>query len=642
MMKKHLFSLLVFFCLLHCGTLRAENATISGTIKCSGTGVEGVVVSDGINFTTTNENGEYSFQSDKKNGYVFYVLPSGYVPYTNYSSTNSERIFPAFWQAMKFPASTTKDETHDFKLKVENNDQHIMLFAADPQVANRETNDLSQYTTLFFPHMKEEIANAGSTKIYTTVLGDLAWDQYWYSKNYNLNNYKSTIANNYNSHKMLHFHVMGNHDNNPSIPEGDDTDFKAAEQFRLIMGPPYYSYNIGKIHYIVLDDIVYKNTKQSGVTYSSTIAGSRDYDEMLTDEQMAYLEKDLSYITDKNTPIFLCVHAPIWSLNSSFSTTVYSSKNTTQANKIISLLSGFKTVHVMSGHRHHIFNIPVKSNIMEHTLGAVGGNLWWSGYFSGHPTCKDGSPGGWNVFYMNGTDISWQFHSLESNGNAQLRVIDGNTLKEFYNTDETYKQIRSSYSRQNFSSLAANTIIVNVFNYDPQWKVQVFEGSKSLSVTRWRCEDPFSILTYDIPRYKSYGSYSTDNAAFMSMHTFKAIASSATSSITVKVTDRFGNTYTKTVTRPIPCTTEALTAGGETMVLTGVQQQIAETGKTKVYSNESGIHIDAKEKGTAQITAIDGTYKIVSLEAGANTIPMTQKGIFIVTTNGESTKIYVK
>lgn len=649
-MKKYLFSTFCLGFIFCVGFLQAQEPNLSGTISCSGVGMEGIVVSDGYNFTTTDAEGKYSFYSDKKNGYVFYILPSGYMPYTNYRSTTSEKIFPTFWQALNFPNTVSKAETHDFKLTVENNDSHIMLFAADPQVGNRsDDNDYYQYTTMFFPRMKEEIANAGSNPIYTTVLGDMSWDYYWTSQNYNLANYKSTIANNYNSHKMRHFHVMGNHDNDPSIPHGDNTDFLAAGQFRNIMGPNYYSYNIGKIHYIVLDDIVYLNNAKSGTTYKTGVVGERDYYEKLSDDQLAYLEKDLSYVTDKNTPIMICVHAPFWSLNSSFACTVFSSNNSSALNKVKALLAGYKTVHVLSGHRHHMFNIEPASNIMEHTLGAVGGNLWWGGYYSGHPTCKDGTPGGWEVFYINGTDISWQFHSLENNGNAQFRVIDGNTLKTFYNTNETYKKLRATYtSRQNFSQLENNAVIVNVFNYDPKWKVEVFEGSKSLNVTRWRCEDPFATMAYDIPRFEYYlkkngvGEYTTDNAANMNLHMFKAIASSATSSITVKVTDRFGNTYTKTVTRPIECSIEGLMPGGEEMILNGIQQQIAQNSSSQIYSDGKGIRIEAVEKGSAQITTVDGKHRTVALSVGTNTIPVSHGGIYIVTINGKSTKLYVR
>ena len=254
---KKFYLILSLCCLFSIIGLRAQdNYTIYGKISCSGVGMEGVVVSDGYNFTQTDANGNYYINSDKKNGYVFYVIPSGYMPYTGASSTTEEKIFPPFWQSLNYPNTPTRVEKHDFKLKVENNDKHIMFFQADPQVASRESNDYNQYTTLYFPRTKKEISDAGSTPIYTTVLGDLSWDNFWYANGYDIASYRITLVNNYNSFKMKHFHVIGNHDHNGATPESDETDFKASGRFRQVMGPNCYSYNIGKIHYVSLEIIV--------------------------------------------------------------------------------------------------------------------------------------------------------------------------------------------------------------------------------------------------------------------------------------------------------------------------------------------------------------------------------------------------
>ncbi len=636
---------LLLFCCLSLSSLYAEgDYTLYGKITCSGVGVPDVVVSDGYNFTQTDESGYYYLNSDKKNGYVFYVIPSGYMPYTGASSETADKIFPPFWQAVNYPNTPTKVEKHDFKLKVENNENHIMFFQADPQVGNRsDNNDYNQYITSYFPRTKQEIAAAGSTPIYTTVLGDLSWDYYWYYKSYDIASYRGTLINNYYSFKMRHFSVMGNHDHDGATPEGSDTDFASSSRFRQIMGPNCYSYNIGKLHYIVLDDIIYKNTYTEGASYVKGIVGDRDYTQAFADDQLAWLEKDLSYVS-KDATIMLSVHCPLWGINTSFNPYAFLSNNTTQ--KACNLLKDFKAVHIFSGHRHNTYNIEPSNygfnNMYEHTLGAVGGNLWWSGYYSGHPNCNDGTPGGWQIFYINGDTITWQFHDLENNGNAQFRVVDGNTLREFYKNNTTLQEIRKAYTtRQDYSTLEDNVVLVNVFNYDPKWQVQMFEGSKELTVTRWRCEDVYHTMTYDIPRFEDKGQYTTDNATNWNLHTFKAIASSSNSSITVKVTDRFGNVYQKTVTRPIPCTIEALAAGNEEMILTGVQKRMNALGQTSVYSHNGKIYVNSDVEGEVKITNVNGMSRIHKLNVGQNTYPVT-KGIYIVTVNDENTKLYVK
>ena len=56
------------------------------------------------------------------------------------------------------------------------------------------------------------------------------------------------------------------------------------------MGPVFYSMNIGKVHYIMLDNTVYKNDGEPG---HSTIAGSRNYDKYFSQDNIAFLKRGL-------------------------------------------------------------------------------------------------------------------------------------------------------------------------------------------------------------------------------------------------------------------------------------------------------------------------------------------------------------
>src|SRR3712207_9587942 len=53
-----------------------QGMTIKGKITCEGKAVAQVVVSDGIEVTTTNEQGIYYLPSKKKYGYVFITIPA--------------------------------------------------------------------------------------------------------------------------------------------------------------------------------------------------------------------------------------------------------------------------------------------------------------------------------------------------------------------------------------------------------------------------------------------------------------------------------------------------------------------------------------------------------------------------------------
>ena len=162
----------------------ASNAqNINGRITCDGAGVQGVAVSDGYVVTLTDADGNYSFTSQKKNGYVFYTLPRGYEPTTSYN------FIPKFWEQLS-STDVSATETHNFTLHKVDNDAHLMIFSADAHLADRN-KDRAMYQKSYVATLKKEkeAAKTAGKRIYSIMLGDLTWDNYWYSKKYNLNNF---------------------------------------------------------------------------------------------------------------------------------------------------------------------------------------------------------------------------------------------------------------------------------------------------------------------------------------------------------------------------------------------------------------------------------------------------------------------
>ena len=51
--------------------------TIRGAVFCGEKAIQGAVVSDGVEVTTTDESGYYWLPSEKYHGYVFVTIPSG-------------------------------------------------------------------------------------------------------------------------------------------------------------------------------------------------------------------------------------------------------------------------------------------------------------------------------------------------------------------------------------------------------------------------------------------------------------------------------------------------------------------------------------------------------------------------------------
>ena len=527
---------------------------VSGRVTCDGIGVEGVAVSDGYEVVFTDADGHYAMTSAKKNGYVFYTLPRGYEPLLQ------DGFMPQFWAKLDEP-DTSVSEVHDFALRRVDNDKHIMIFGADTHLARRYSAR-AFFKKGFLASLKDEATQAGDVPIYSVILGDLTWDVFWTQNNYNLHDYMADLKS--WDYPIPLWPVIGNHDHDPSIPAGSDTDFEAAGEWRDIVCPNYYSFNLGKIHYIVLDDINYLNEAVPGEHYSDGVAGSRNYRGVVSDEQIAWLRKDLA-VVDLNTPIVLCLHIPAWGITTGFN--YYARLDNSYA--LCTLLNNYSKVHIVSGHTHgnycaHPYYYP---NITEHNLAAACGTLWQSASLTGHNVCHDGSPAGYSRWTADGKTLNWSFKATGS-GADQMRVYDMNTVRNFYrNSNAIHSIISIDPSRVDFADIADNIVLVNVFAYDTDWQVSICEGDNMLQCHRVCTEDPFHTITCDVPRWNATGYYASDYSTSRSTHLFQATAATATLPVTVRVIDGFGNIHLKRIKRPHNFS--ASMELGETTLMTG-------------------------------------------------------------------------
>ena len=535
--------------LMLCATLTVGAQNITGRITCKGKGVANVVVSDGYELTKTNHEGYYELRSLKQNGYVFYTLPSGYEPEVK------NGFIPVFWAQLT--EDTNTNEEHNFSLRKVKNKKHYLVVGADSHLANRNS-DLKQFRNGFMECLKKEVKQAGKTPIYSTILGDLSWDVYWYDRNFGPKHFMRTLTK--ENYPIILFPVIGNHDNNGAVSAGEDCDFLSAGMFRHVMCPNYYSYNLGEVHYVVLDDIYYKNTDTGG-KYNKGIVGSRNYDGYITPEQFNWLRKDLEQV-DKETPIIVQVHIPIWRLDmNTFETyaslTNHNNENSSEA--LGEILKDFKQVFILSGHTHHNYHAHPQAypNIHENNIAAICATWWATGELTGRHICKDGSPGGYELFTIKGKDIKWQYHSIEKNDDSPFRLYDMNKVKEFYQTDKTMKAILEQYpNRTNYGTIGDNIILLNIYDYDTDWKIEVTENGVSLPIKRVTTEDPLHTLAYDVPKFKADGNYGSGSITGKYSHFFFIQANTATEEVNVRVTDSFGQTYTSKFHRPAPYTIE--------------------------------------------------------------------------------------
>ena len=517
--------------------------TVYGIVSSAGVGVENVVVSDGAEVTVTNEKGIYQLKSAKKWGYVFISVPSGYeVP--------SVGVLPQFHRALKNSADVV--ERADFKLeKVDGQDSYKIFMLGDMHLANR-TGDLGQFAQ-FTSDLTDYMTRHKGEKMYALTLGDMTWDLYWYSNSYYFPQYLNTVNSQIKNLQI--FHTMGNHDNDFQTR----SDYDAAVKYVDQICPTYYSFNIGKVHYVVMDDI--DCSSYDGST-------SRNYVKSLSAEQLDWLAKDLSYVA-KTTPVVVAMHAQVFYPTTSGFKIDHDPVNTL---RLFDILDGY-TVRFVTGHTHKLFNVtpdaPIVDghNFREYNSGSVCASWWWSGNLTpGIHIGTDGTPGGYGIWDVTGTDFQCLYKSTGRPEEYQFRSYDLNNV-HFSMADvplmpsdisasvkNAYMQYVNAYPQNN-----DNEVLINIWNWNSDWTLSVVdENRKTLPYTEVWAYDPLHIAALSVKRFNNAGLKSTPSFITDKFtHFFKVKADDADTDLVITVKDEFGNEWTENMQRPKAFSTDA-------------------------------------------------------------------------------------
>lgn len=520
----------------------SAGTTVFGLVSSEEGPVANVVVSDGTEVTVTDDKGIYELKSAKKWGYVFISVPSGY-------EVAAEGVFPQFYQTLKGAADVV--EQKDFKLtKVDGQDRYKLFLLGDMHLANR-TNDAAQFTQ-FTTDLNAYMAQHSGQKMYALTLGDMTWDLYWYKNNYALPQYRETI--NRQVKNLQIYHTMGNHDNDFMTT----SDYDAAVKYVDCIGPTFYSFNIGQVHYVVMDNI-------DCSAYDGT--DSRNYVKKLSNEQLKWLAKDLAYV-DKSTPLIVAMHAQIY--NKPTSTGFAFDHDSANTEALLAALDGYE-VHFVTGHTHKVYNITPDDDVVkgrdihEHNSGAICASWWWSGNLTpGVHVSIDGAPGGYAIWDIDGTDFAWLYKSTGWPEEYQFRSYDLNNVS--FSMDDVpnipsnvliqlaYKKYVNAYPEN-----SDNEVLIKIWNWNSNWELSVVdERGKTLEYTPVWAYDPLHIAALSVPRFNNSGITSTPSFVTESAtNFFKVKADDADVDLTITVKDEFGHTWTEEMQRPKAFSTDA-------------------------------------------------------------------------------------
>ena len=207
----------------------AKADVIKGSVKdTEGKGIAGVVVSDGLNTTVTDAKGKFRMDADQDSRFVFISTPSGYISATLEGNTLFYKEINADTKKYDFIVEkNAKDDTN-----------HNIIAIADPQISDRdELPELDKHADDIAAYVKD----MDGDYTFGLCLGDIVgWDHTIYPE-YNKIMSKTGIDYRY---------VIGNHDMT-NYGRSHETSMKNYED---MYGPCWYSFNVGKVHYIVLND----------------------------------------------------------------------------------------------------------------------------------------------------------------------------------------------------------------------------------------------------------------------------------------------------------------------------------------------------------------------------------------------------
>ncbi len=381
----------------------------------NGKSIEGVVVSDGYSVCITNEKGIYEMRRGPFSFQVYMSIPEGYeLPYGDDGHL-------CFWK------NITELKRYDFSLTKLNKDENeFNLFCiADPQCQNIAHVDRFNKETV--PDISALVADS-KIPSYGVVLGDVCFNtpSTDYAKDIMP---LMKVAFMKQKTNLPLFVAIGNHDNQvtKTVDGKYDLahDISAQRVFEYSFGPINYSFNRGRAHIVVMDNILY--TDQA------------NYKGGFRDDQVEWLKKDLEYVS-KDKLLILCVHIPLRGLTSN------------NIQQVKNLLAGFSEMHIMSGHTHYAENY-VTEDHYEHVHGAACG-AWWNSTIN-----TDGTPNGYGVYRIKGASIVDNIYKATGEDkDHQLRIYDG---------EQTFKSYGFYYN-------SPNTVVANIWNADNDWVVKVF------------------------------------------------------------------------------------------------------------------------------------------------------------------------
>jgi predicted MPP superfamily phosphohydrolase len=320
--------------------------------------VKDAIVSDQITTATTNAEGYYEFESSNNLGFVFLIQPNGY------------KIKGSFWKAL--PKDVAELNYNFQVIPLPNTTHFTFIHASDPHLSHESLERFQKF--------RQKVDSIVPSFVIMT--GDLIKDALRVSEKEATSLYE-LYASEMSKFKVPVYNVPGNHEifgieRNLSNVESSHPLF-GKEMYRHYLGPDYYSFNYGGLHFVGLNSVDYHDMWYYGHIDSI---------------QLAWLKRDIS-LSRRITPIITFNHIPLFSGGLSLwgfqeeepgSTLIdINSKKhfrhlVTNASEVMSLLKNNLFSLALSGHYHAAQQFSIHGLLTRfNQTGALVGNGEMSG-----------------------------------------------------------------------------------------------------------------------------------------------------------------------------------------------------------------------------------------------------------------------
>ena len=452
----------------------ATPVRIRGRVQAEGDGVADVPVTDGRHVVDTAADGSFELRSSTLQPFVYLSVPAGY------------RIPTRPTGVADFYRPIAPDEDGEMEVQFDltplprSDEQHAFLVLADPQTQTEA--DMKQFRSGVVPAVEDTVAALGDRPVFGLTCGDITFDSpELYPQ------YEAAVE----TMGIPFYQVLGNHDMDYGAPSDDGS----AAPYRQQFGPTYYSFDRGAVHYVVLDDVFWNQ---------------REYFGHVTDAQLVWLAADLERVA-AGRPVVVFQHIPAYSTLSirEGEDRPEATESVTNRSALYELLSPYDA-HLCSGHTHEHEHV-LRGGVHEHIHGAACG-AWWTA-----DICFDGTPRGYGVYEVDGTDLRWRYQAAGHAPDHQLRVYERGA-------DPT----------------APDEFVANVWDWDPAWTVTWSEdGVRRGPMARRVGRDPRAVSLFEGDQPDRFSWIEPAKTG----HLFYAPVAPDHGRLRVEATDRFGRTY---------------------------------------------------------------------------------------------------